>query len=137
MLQPSFTPLDFSYQKKEMGLWVLNDLDLPLDKSKIQDKQLVHFAAQAVGGNHCHARTEWLIGIGELEFFWLENDHLFKRSMNPVDQLLLIEVPSFLPHAVKNTSLRLPAFLMEYADAKMTTTEKIMLVSEGESLRVG
>lgn len=128
MLQPIITLLDYSYQKSETGLWVLNADDIPVDKGLIKDQQIVHFQPLAIGGNHKHPRTEWFIGIGNLIFYWLDSFGMLQElKMNPNGNLLLIEVPPLLPHTVINQSKTDTAVLFEYADAKQHDVEKVVV----------
>lgn len=48
--------------------------------------------------------------------------------MQPNGQILLIEVPPFLPHAVLNKSNLKIGLLFELADAKMTDVEDVEIV---------
>ncbi len=124
MPQPRFTPLNYSYQKPDNGIWVLNTDDIPLERSLLKDQQLVHLAPGSMGGNHRHPRTEWFIALGELELAWLdEQGQLHQQTMPPEEGLLLIEMPPLVPHAVINHSTTHPAILFEYADAKQTDVE--------------
>jgi hypothetical protein len=126
MLAPQITQLNYTYKKPDTEVWVLNFDDIPVPTEKIKDRQIVHLAPQSVGGNHKHPRTEWFVGIGELEFVWLdENGHQQKTHMNPNGEILLIEVPPFLAHAVRNISATERAVLIEFADGKMVDVEKV------------
>ena len=128
-MKPKFTKLEYTYKKEESDVWVLNTEDIPLNMSQVHDQQTVHLAPGSAGGNHKHPRTEWFIAIGDLEIVWL--DHEGKRNsrpMNPEGEIWLIEVPPFLPHAVRNTSQTQRAVLFEYADSKMTDVERITIV---------
>ncbi len=129
MINPIITKLNYTYKKPDMEVWVLNIDDIPLDKGKIQDQQIVHFAPKSIGGNHKHPRTEWFIGIGDLALLWLdEKNQLHEEHMHPNGQILLIEVPPFLPHAVINKSETQNAVLFEYADGKMKDVERVSVL---------
>ncbi len=98
MPAPTFTPLNYTYRKKSTDVWVLNTDDIPVSSDRIKDVQLVHLAPNSSGGNHKHPRTEWFIGIGDLEFIWLDEDGTPQRKhMHPNGEIILIEVPPFLP----------------------------------------
>lgn len=123
---PTFTSIPFSYQRQEMGIWVLNTDDLPLDMTKVHDQQLVHLAPGAIGGNHKHPRTEWFIGIGDLELVWLDEKGVRQtHQLYPKQKLLLAEIPPFIPHAVRNLSSTDNALLYEYADKKQHDVIKV------------
>lgn len=129
MNKPNITKLNFTYKRDDTDLWVLNTDDIPVDKNLIKDQQIVHFAPKSFGGNHKHPRTEWFIGMGDLEFIWLdENGEQYRTHMNPKGQILLIEVPPLLPHAVLNKSDSKSGILFELADAKMVDVEQIEIV---------
>lgn len=126
MLQPIITKLRYTYKKPESEVWVLNTDDIPIDATLINDQQIVHLAPGSVGGNHKHPRTEWFIGVGDLDFVWLDEQgisHL--QHMHPNGQIILIEVPPFLPHAVRNNSQSTPGILFEFANDKMRDVEQI------------
>jgi hypothetical protein len=129
LMQPIITKLNYTYKKPDSDVWVLNTQDIPVDKTLIKDQQIVHFAPLSVGGNHKHPRIEWFVGIGELEFIWLDKNGNKKiQQMNPDGQLLLIEVPPFLPHAVKNSSVEKIGILFELADDTANGVEKIKIL---------
>jgi len=116
-MQPKITKLDFTYKRPDTDTWVLNLGDIPVDRSKIKDQQLARMAPGAFGGNHKHSRTEWFVAVGELVFFWLDSEgNRHQEEMNPSGQLLLIEVPPFLPHSVLNQSKDQPGILFELSD---------------------
>lgn len=126
MLSPTFTDLNYTYKKEDSDVWVLNTNDIPVEKSKINDQQLVHLAPLSVGGNHRHPRTEWFVAIGELLFVWLdENGVKHEEPMNPDGKLRLVMVPPFVPHAVVNQSSEKIGLLFDMADAPMSDVEKI------------
>jgi len=128
-MEPIITPLPFTYKKTDTDVWVFNLEELPFDQMRIQDRQIVHFGPQSVGGNHKHSRIEWFVAIGELVFVWLdEQGQKHEQEMNPDGQLFLFEVPPYLPHAVVNRSLTDDATLMEMADGKMTERETVEVV---------
>ncbi|NCN44998.1 MAG: hypothetical protein COU63_00260 [Candidatus Pacebacteria bacterium CG10_big_fil_rev_8_21_14_0_10_36_11] len=125
-MTPIITKLNYTYKKPDTDVWVLNTDDIPVGKEKIKDQQIVHLAPLSIGGNHKHPRTEWFIGIGDLLFVWLdENGAKYEEHMHPDGQILLIEVPSYLPHAVVNQSEVNVGILFEMADGKMVDVEKI------------
>jgi len=127
--KPLVTKLDYTYKKPDTEVWVLNTDDIPVDLDKVKDQQIVHLAPLSVGGNHKHPRTEWFIGIGDLEFVWLdESGEKHVQHMHPDGQILLIEVPPFLAHAVRNASKTSNAVLFEYADMKQKEVEKVEVV---------
>lgn len=126
MTEPLITPLQATYKKVDSNVWVLNTDDIPVEKNLIKDQQLVHLAPRSIGGNHSHPRTEWFIGIGELLFVWLDKDHKkHEIEMHPNGEILLIEVPPHLPHAVVNSSHSTFGILYELADGKMSDVVKV------------
>lgn len=128
-MTPVITQLNYTYKKPDTDVWVLNSDDIPVKKSLLKDQQIVHLAPGSVGGNHKHPRTEWFIGIGELEFVWLdENGNKHLQQMHPNGQILLIEIPPYLPHAVRNSSDDKIGVLFELADSKMVDVEKVEVV---------
>lgn len=123
------TPLNFTYKKAGADVWVLNTDDIPLDKAKVKDEQIVYLAPNNAGGNHKHPRTEWFVGIGELIFIWLDDvGKKHEEHMNPEGRLLLFEVSPFLPHAVANRSDDTAGILFEMADGKLETEEAVKVV---------
>lgn len=129
MPNPKITPINYTHKKPDTDVWVLNTDDIPVEKTLVKDQQIVHLAPQSVGGNHKHPRTEWFIGIGELEFIWLdEAGNQQVEKMNPSGQILLFEVPPLLPHAVRNSSSTAVGILFELADGKMKDVEIVKIV---------
>lgn len=129
-MEPKITSLNFTYKKEGSEVWVLNTDSIPVDKSKVKDIQLVHLAPKSVGGNHKHPRTEWFVGIGNLELVWVDKSgNKQTEKMNPNGQLKLIEIPPYLPHAVVNVSQDRPAILFEMADAKQGSVENVKIVA--------
>src|SRR5260221_197894 len=93
----------------------------PWRKSKIEQ-------LGSLGGNHKHPGIEWFIGIGELELIWLdESGKKHTTHMNPNGQILLFEMPPFVPHAVKNISDAQRGMLIEFADGKMLDVEVVKM----------
>ncbi len=127
-MKPIVTELKYSYKKPGADVWVLNIDDLPISKDSIKDQQIVHLAPQSVGGNHKHPRTEWFIGIGELYFIWFdEAGTRYEQHMHPQGKILLVEVPTLLPHAVVNKSATQVGVLFEMADGKMKGAESTVV----------
>lgn len=127
-MKPKITPLNYTYKKPDTDVWVLNSDDIPVPKDKVKDMQIVHLAPSSVGGNHKHPRTEWFIGIGDLEFVWLDGQgENHSELMHPGGQILLIEVPPYLSHAVRNISATERGILFEYADGKMESVEPVKI----------
>lgn len=128
-MNPKITKLNFTYKKPDSDVWVLNLNDIPINKDRIKDQQIVHFAPKSFGGNHQHPRTEWFIGIGELQLIWLdETGEKYFEQMNPGGEILLIEIPPYTPHAVLNQSETQSAVLFELADGKMIDKEEVQIV---------
>jgi uncharacterized RmlC-like cupin family protein len=126
---PEITNLNCTYKKSETEVWVLNADDIPVDRRLIKDQQIVYLAAKSVAGNHKHSRTEWFIGIGELEIAWLDSaGKKHKAHMNPNGQIRLIRVPSLCPHAVINKSQDKFGVIFEMADGKMKKREQVKVV---------
>jgi uncharacterized RmlC-like cupin family protein len=120
MLRPIVTELNYTYKKPNTEVWVLNTDDIPIEKTRIKDQQVVYLGPQTVAGNHKHQRTEWFIAMGDLEIIWLgDNNTQHTKHMNPRGAILLIEVPPYLPHAVRNNSNTHSGILFEFSNAKM------------------
>lgn len=129
MSEPQIIPLEYSYKKDNNNLWVLNLDDLPIDKDVIKDSQIVHFSPGAVGGNHKHPRTEWFIAMGELVLYWLDSTgKRHEKFMTDPEKVVLIKIPPFVPHAVKNISEFKFGVLFEYADAKQHAVESYHVI---------
>jgi uncharacterized RmlC-like cupin family protein len=125
-MKPVIQEISFTYKKKNAGVWVLNTKDIPVDQTKINNVQLVYLAPRQVGGNHKHQRTEWFVGIGDLQFIWLDAQGAqHSEPMNPDGQLRLITVPPFLPHAVANISADVAGVLYEMADGELQEVEEV------------
>ena len=123
-MNPKIQSLNYTYNKSDTGVWVLNTDDIPVNKEEIKDIQLVHFAPGAVGGNHKHSCREWFIGIGDLIFVWLDDaGKQHQEHMNPEGKIILITVPPNLPHAVVNISEDKDGVLYEMADGKIKDVE--------------
>jgi uncharacterized RmlC-like cupin family protein len=129
MPSPLITALQPTYRKPDSDVWVLNFEDIPVPTELVKDRQLVHLAPGSIGGNHTHPRTEWFVAIGKnITFYWLDEDNqLQHREMAPEGEILLFEVPSFLPHAIKNESAQ-SGMLMEFGSDKMKDVERVMVV---------
>jgi hypothetical protein len=125
-MKPIITELAYTYKKPDTEVWVLNTDNIPVDKDKIKDQQLVHLAPLSTGGNHKHPRIEWFIAIGDLLFVWLDEAGVrHEEPMNPEGRLRLFEVPPYLPHAVTNISTSQRGVLFECADGKMENVEPV------------
>lgn len=110
---------------------MLNTDDIPVEKSRVHDQQIVHFSPNSFGGNHKHKKIEWLIGIGDLLFVWLDRDGTkHETKMHPNGEILLIEVTPYLPHAVINQSDSEFGVLFELADEKSSVVEKIPVLTQ-------
>lgn len=121
---PKFTKLDYSYKKENIDLWKLNLDDIPVDKDRIKVREIIHFPPGSVGGNHKHPRTEWFIGIGELVLYWQDEDgNKHENFLSNDEGLIMVQIPPFLPHAVKNVSEFKFGILLEYADAEQTDVQ--------------
>lgn len=129
-MKPKITKLNYTYKKEDSDVWVLNKDDIPVDLTMVKDEQIVYLAPGSIGGNHKHPRTEWFIGIGDLYFHWLdENGVKQSEHMHPDGQILLIEVPPYLAHAVENISSEMFGILFEMADGKMKNIERVSVLS--------
>jgi hypothetical protein len=130
MPSPLFTPLNYTYKKPATEVRVLNFNDIPTPNEKIKDRTLVHLGPLSIGGNHQHPRTEWFVGFGpELEIHWLDDEgQLHSQLMNPNGELVLCEVPPFLPHAIRNNSQHQFALLLEFADAPQSNVESVNII---------
>ncbi|KKT71851.1 MAG: D-alanyl-D-alanine carboxypeptidase, partial [Candidatus Collierbacteria bacterium GW2011_GWB1_44_6] len=51
-----------------------------------------------------------------------------QKHLNTRGKLLLVEIPPYLPHAVRNLSADFPGFLLELADAPQTGVEKLNII---------
>lgn len=130
-MQPMFSEIDFTYKKVGVDVSVLNFDDIPVQKKKIMDRQIVQLGPGAVGGNHRHPRIEWFIAFQPgLELYWVdEAGDIQHRSMDARNgKLLLIEVPAHLPHAVKNITENKSVTVLELADAKQYDVEKVPII---------
>lgn len=128
-MNPKITKIDYTYKKENSDLWVLKKEDIPVDLLKVKDEQIVYLAPGSFGGNHKHPRSEWFIGIGELIFHWIDGDgEKQSEEMNPNGQILLFEVPPFLPHAVENPSNDKFGVLFELADAESSNVEEFPVI---------
>lgn len=120
MKSPTITDLNSTYKRPDVDFWVLNTDDMPVEKELVRDQQVVHLAPESVGGNHFHSRTEWIIGIGDLVFVWLDEEGRQQEThMHPEGRIRLSTVPPMLPHAVVNKSRDKVGVLYEMADGKM------------------
>ncbi len=72
IMKPKFTNLDYTYQKPDKGLGVLNFADIVVDQEAVGDRQVIVFKPGSSGGNHRHERTEWFVAFGDLVFYWLD-----------------------------------------------------------------
>jgi len=129
MNQPKILNLNYSYKKHETEVWVLNIDDIPIDKHKIKNQQIVHLAPQSIGGNHKHSRTEWFIGIGDLVIIWLdETGKKHEELMHSNGQIRLIEVPPFTPHAIVNQAKDKIGVVLEFSDSKKNNPKQIKII---------
>lgn len=129
MSSPLITALQPTYRKADSDIWVLNIEDIPVPTEPVNDRQLVHLSPGNIGGNHSHPRTEWFVAIGKnITFYWLdEAGWLCHEQMAPEGEILLFEVPPFLPHAIKNESEQ-SGMLMEFGSDKMKDVERVMVI---------
>lgn len=130
-MQPNFIPLPFSYKKDGSDVWVFNTSSLPVPSRKIKDQQMIVLGPGFAGGNHRHPRTEWFIALSAgLEIYWLDDKGELQsaRMFSENEELMLVEVPPMLPHAVKNTHQSEKAILVEFADAKMSDVERVEVI---------
>lgn len=129
MPTPTITPLNYTFKKDTADLWALNLQDIPVNTSKIADKQIVSIGPNSFGGNHKHPRTEWFIALDPLQLIWLDEDNnQHTEEMFAENQLFLITIPPYLPHVVLNTSATHRATLFEYADAEQHDVERVELI---------
>ena len=129
MSSPKVTLLNYTYKKPDTDVFVLNTNDIPIDKTKIKDQQIIIIGPGAIGGNHSHPRTEWFVALGELELIWLDSDGLQQTlDMYSGQQPKLIEIPPFLPHAVINRSQTQSSTLYEWADQKAVEPEPVKII---------
>ncbi len=123
--EPNFTSIQYSYIKPDQDIRVLNWKEFPFLES-VKDTQAIYFSASTVGGNHRHPRTEWYLGFGDLIIYWLDTTgKRHQRHLNPQGRLLLVKIPPYLPHAVRNRSVTNSALLIELADAPQHDVERI------------
>ena len=129
-MKPIITELNYTYKKEGTDIRVLNTKDIPIPKENSIDTQFITIPPENIGGNHKHPRTEYYIGMGsELELVWINNENKTEYlKMNPEGQLLLIEIPPMIPHAVVNKSKNQTAFLIEYANDVLKNTESVKVV---------
>lgn len=130
-MEPLFLSLPFSYKKPDTEVWVFNNNVLPFPSRKIKDQQLIILGPGAVGGNHKHPRTEWFIAMSAgLKLFWLdEKRKVHERDIfSDKEELMLVEVPPYLPHAVKNTGTKDKVILLELADDQMKNPQFVEVI---------
>jgi len=127
--RPKITPIHYSYHEPKRGLWVLNETILPVPWAEISDRQIVHFAPKAYGGNHSHPRREWFVAIGDLLFVWLDEHGVrHEEPMQTKQGLLLFEIPANLPHVVYNRSTTNNAVLWEFADGLLVNEKEYSII---------
>ncbi len=125
---PIITHIDYTYKKTNSEIWVLNIDDIPVDSTRVHDRQIVRLGPLSIAGNHKHPRTEWFIGLGDLIFIWRdESGNRHEEHMNPDNRLKVIEVPPWLPHAVTNRSPTTFGLIYEMADRKMTEVQPMVV----------
>lgn len=132
-MEPIFTVLPFTYKKPSTDVWVLNTNDLPISPDTIVDQQFILIGPQSMGGNHKHPRREWFISLAPgLKLYWLdEHNHVHESNMSSEkDEVLLIEMPPFVPHVVKNETSNDKIILIEFSDAKMSGNEFVQVIGE-------
>ena len=116
-IQPSY--------RRQNGLWVLNP-----DSLRLPEDFIVYIPPKQVGGNHKHPRKEAFIGFGEkLTLLW--QDEIGKTNeekMNPDGQLLLLIVPSNMPHVIRNESTTSFGLLYEFADDIQHDEQRVEIV---------
>ncbi|MEO8582075.1 MAG: hypothetical protein ABI425_05905 [Patescibacteria group bacterium] len=130
-MKPIIIPLPFSYKKPNAEVWVFNTTALPIPVRKIKDQQMIVIGPGAVGGNHKHPRTEWFIAFSPgLKLFWLDEQNMVQEvdMFSKKEELVLIEMPPFVPHAVKNMDKKQKVILIEFADEKMKNSEFIQVI---------
>lgn len=124
LTDPQIELISYTRRKPDQDIRLLNWKDIPL--CSVVDTQVIFFAPGTVGGNHRHPRTEWYIAFGDLVLYWLDKDgRRHQRKLNTRNELLLVMIPPFLPHAVKNVSKDQFALLLEMADAEQLNVERI------------
>ena len=131
-MNPIFVPLPFSYKHPNSEVWVFNTTSLPIPSRKIKDQQMIVLGPGAVGGNHKHPRTEWFIAMSPgLQLYWLdEQGNVQERELfSQKEELILVEMPPFVPHAVKNIGNTEKAILIEFADDKIKKNEHVKVIS--------
>ncbi|NCS97150.1 MAG: cupin domain-containing protein [Candidatus Pacebacteria bacterium] len=129
MTEPKITKINYSYQRQEPKVWVLNTDDLPIEKKRIKDQQIVLFDPGSYAGNHSHPRTEWFVTMDDLSLFWVDvEDRTHEVTMQSKDTVLLFEIPSNLPHAIRNNSTSKHGVLFEYADEKMSNAKVVEVI---------
>lgn len=128
-MEPLKILIDATY-KRESGLWVLDidKVNFP-EEFEAKERSLVYLPPQQIGGNHKHPRIEAIIGIGDLEIAWLdEQKQLHKLPLNENGQLSLTLIPTMLPHAVFNKSRDQFAILFEYANETQHDVELVKVL---------
>ncbi|KKS94597.1 MAG: hypothetical protein UV68_C0007G0014 [Candidatus Collierbacteria bacterium GW2011_GWC2_43_12] len=127
-MYPLITEIQYTSIKPGQDIRILNWKEFSF-LERVKDTQVINFAPQTIGGNHRHPRTEWYIAFGELILYWLDKSgKRHRRHLNPKGKLLLVEIPPYLPHAVRNLSADFPGFLLELADAPQTGVEKLNII---------
>lgn len=116
---------------RETGLLVLRtDATIPFPENfVISEQNLIYLPPKIVAGNHSHPRIEVIIGVGELELIWLDEDgHKHIEEMMPEGQLRIFTIEPNTPHAVINKSETGMAVLYEYADSPQHNVTPALLI---------
>ncbi len=103
--------------KKENGVFVIDITSVHLPETfTVKQQSLVVIPPGEVAGNHKHPRQELFIGLSKgLEFIWQSEKGVQHLAMRKGEQLFLIVVPAFIPHAIKNNGTE-EGVLFEFAD---------------------
>ena len=117
-----------SFHKPNLNLTSQDLSLLPIPKKyKITQQYFIHLPPRKFGGNHSHPTVEIMIGLGELRFYYLdENGKKQSEEMGIEDGVMkMFIVPSHLPHAVRNESKTSIGILYELATEKLYDVEKV------------
>jgi len=124
-------PVQVMY-KKDNGMFVFNLNELPpVEGFTLTERVGIVIPPDIIGGNHRHLRQEAFIAMHPgLQIYWLELDGVRQTLplMGKNQELFLTLVPSMVPHAVKNTSEKEHAALIEYSNMKSSKVERIMVL---------
>lgn len=117
--------------KRGNGLVVIDTDNLPLPNDfELRETSVVRLPAGEVAGNHRHSRQEAYFCLDEgVVLHWLdEAGRVHVEEMADAEKPRLFVVPSYVPHAVVNTSMN-DVTLLGYADGLLEGVEPVEVVA--------